>query len=95
MRLCWSLLAHSVLVIAINNCVSRLNHSCYYVSFRINEYANHCDCMTCVVVNKILTQLGEPIPNLPDYDAEKDEAFDWEPDVRAAIDRLRREKETG
>ena len=43
----------------------------------------------------ILDQLGEPYPDLPPYDPEKDVEVDWEPDVRAAIERLRREREKG
>ena len=41
----------------------------------------------------ILDRLGEPYPDLPDYGPEKDEEFDWEPDVRAAIEKLKNEKE--
>ncbi|MEM9480617.1 MAG: DUF4062 domain-containing protein [Verrucomicrobiota bacterium] len=40
----------------------------------------------------ILDQLGEPSPELPDYDPANDEEFDWEPDVRAAIGKLKAEK---
>jgi tetratricopeptide (TPR) repeat protein len=41
---------------------------------------------------ELLHQLGVPIPDLPPYDPDKDEAFPWEADVRAAIEKLRAEK---
>jgi hypothetical protein len=41
----------------------------------------------------LLQQLEVPIPNLPPYDPAKDEPFPWEADVRAAIEKLRAEKE--
>ncbi|HEY7766548.1 DUF4062 domain-containing protein [Longimicrobium sp.] len=41
----------------------------------------------------LLKELGVPIPDLPHYDPAKDEAFLWEAEVRAAIERLRAEKE--
>ena len=41
----------------------------------------------------ILDQIGEPYPDLPDYDPAKDEEFDWEPDVRVAIEKLKVERE--
>lgn len=42
---------------------------------------------------ELLQQMDVPIPNLPPYDAAKDEKFPWEEDVRAAIEKLRAEKE--
>ena len=42
---------------------------------------------------ELLQQMNVEIPNLPPYDPAKDEPFPWEADVRAAIDRLRAEKE--
>ncbi len=41
----------------------------------------------------LLKQLGAEIPDLPDYDPAKDEKFDWEDGVVAAIDKLRAAKE--
>jgi len=42
----------------------------------------------------LLQKLNVPIPNLPPYDPAKDEPFPWEADVRAAIKKLRAEKES-
>jgi tetratricopeptide (TPR) repeat protein len=42
---------------------------------------------------ELLKQLNVPIPDLPPYDPAKDEPFPWEADVRAAIEKLRAEKE--
>lgn len=42
---------------------------------------------------ELLQQMNVPIPNLPPYDPDKDEPFPWEADVRAAIEKLRAEKE--
>lgn len=42
---------------------------------------------------ELLQQLNVPIPNLPPYDPAKYEPFPWEADVRAAIVKLRAEKE--
>jgi hypothetical protein len=42
--------------------------------------------------SELLQQMNVPIPNLPPYDAAKDEPFPWEADVRAAIEKLRAEK---
>jgi len=42
---------------------------------------------------KILDRLGEPYPDLPPYDPAKDQEFDWEPEVRAVIEKLKKEKE--
>lgn len=42
---------------------------------------------------ELLQQLGVPIPVLPSYDPAKDEPLPWEADVRAAIEKLRAEKE--
>ncbi len=42
---------------------------------------------------ELLEEMGVPIPELPPYDPAKDEPFPWEADVRAAIERLRAEKE--
>jgi hypothetical protein len=44
--------------------------------------------------SELLQQLDAPIPNLPPYDPAKDEPFPWEAEVRAAIEKLRTEKET-
>jgi hypothetical protein len=41
----------------------------------------------------LLQQLNVPIPNLPPYDPTKDEKLPWEDEVRAAIEKLRAEKE--
>lgn len=41
----------------------------------------------------LLNELGVPIPDLPPYDPAKDEPFPWEAEVRAAIEKLRAEKE--
>lgn len=41
----------------------------------------------------LLEQLGADVPDLPDYDAAKDQKFDWEDDLVAAIDKLRAKKE--
>jgi len=41
----------------------------------------------------LLEKLGAEIPNLPPYDAAKDEKLPWEDDVAAAIAKLRAEKE--
>lgn len=41
----------------------------------------------------LLNELGVPVPNLPPYDPAKDEPFPWEAEVRAAIEKLRAEKE--
>ena len=41
---------------------------------------------------ELLNTLGVPIPNLPPYDPAKDEAFPWEADVRAAIEKLKTKK---
>lgn len=41
---------------------------------------------------ELLTRLGEPIPSLPPYDAAKDPPFDWEADVEAAIECLKKKK---
>ena len=37
--------------------------------------------------------MNVPIPNLPPYDPAKDEPLPWEAEVRAAIEKLRTEKE--
>lgn len=37
--------------------------------------------------------MNVPIPNFPSYDPARDEPFPWEADVRAAIEKLRAEKE--
>ena len=42
---------------------------------------------------ELLRQLNVPIPNLPPYDPAKDEKLPWEDEVRAAIEKLRAEKE--
>ena len=42
---------------------------------------------------ELLQQMHVPIPTLPPYDPAKDETFPWEADVRAAIEKLRAEKE--
>jgi hypothetical protein len=42
---------------------------------------------------ELLNELGLPIPKLPPYDAANDEPFRWEADVRAAIEKLKAEKE--
>ena len=42
---------------------------------------------------ELLNTLGVPIPNLPPYDPAKDEPFPWEADVRAAIEKLKAEKQ--
>lgn len=42
---------------------------------------------------ELLEQMNVPIPPLSPYDAEKDEPFEWEADVRAVIEELRAEKE--
>ena len=42
---------------------------------------------------ELLQQMNVPIPNLPPYDPAKDEPFPWEADVRAAIEKLKAEKE--
>lgn len=42
----------------------------------------------------LLQQMNVPIPNLPPYDPAKDEKLPWEDKVRAAIEKLRAEKET-
>lgn len=42
----------------------------------------------------LLQQLNVPVPLLPPYDPNKDEPFPWEADVRAAIEKLREEKES-
>lgn len=41
---------------------------------------------------ELLTRLGEPIPTLPPYDPAKDPPLEWEADVRAAIEKLKKEK---
>ena len=42
---------------------------------------------------ELLRQMNVPIPNLPPYDPAKDEKLPWENEVRAAIEKLRAEKE--
>ncbi len=42
---------------------------------------------------ELLEQMHVPIPTLAPYDPAKDEPFPWEADVRAAIEKLRAEKE--
>jgi hypothetical protein len=42
---------------------------------------------------ELLQQMNVSIPTLPPYDPAKDEPFPWEADVRAAIEKLRAEKE--
>ena len=42
---------------------------------------------------ELLQQLNVPIPSLPSYEPAKGEPFPWESDVRAAIERLRAEKQ--
>jgi hypothetical protein len=42
---------------------------------------------------ELLNELGVPVPNLPPYDPAKDEPFPWEAEIRAAIEKLRAEKE--
>ncbi len=42
----------------------------------------------------ILDQLGEPYPDLPPYDPEKDIKFDWEDDVKAAIEKLKAKRKS-
>lgn len=41
---------------------------------------------------KLLTDLGEPLPEVPRYDPAKAEVFPWEADVRAVIDKLNAER---
>jgi hypothetical protein len=41
----------------------------------------------------LLQQMNVPIPDLPPYDPAKDEKLPWEDEVRAAIEKLRTEKE--
>jgi tetratricopeptide (TPR) repeat protein len=43
---------------------------------------------------ELLQQMQVPIPNLAPYDAARDEPLPWEEEVRAAIERLRAEKES-
>lgn len=42
---------------------------------------------------KLLEELGAEIPVLPPYSPDKDMYFDWEDDVKALIEKLRKEKE--
>ena len=42
---------------------------------------------------ELLNELGVSIPTLLPYDPAKDEPFPWEADVRAAIEKLRKEME--
>lgn len=42
---------------------------------------------------ELLQEMNVPVPVLPPYDPAKDEPFPWEADVRAAIDKLRAEKD--
>jgi hypothetical protein len=42
---------------------------------------------------ELLQQMRVPIPTLPPYDPAQDKPFPWEADVRAAIEKLRQEKE--
>jgi hypothetical protein len=42
---------------------------------------------------ELLREMKVPIPDLPPYDPAKDEPLPWETAVRAAIDKLRAEKE--
>ncbi len=42
---------------------------------------------------ELLQEMNVPIPRLPPYDPSKDKPFPWEADVRAAIEKLRAEKE--
>ncbi|MFZ4507925.1 MAG: hypothetical protein ACOYON_09545, partial [Fimbriimonas sp.] len=42
---------------------------------------------------ELLSRMDVPIPDLPPYDPAKDEPFPWEAEVRAAIEKLRAEKE--
>ena len=42
---------------------------------------------------ELLQQMNVPIPTLPPYDPAKDEPLPWEAEVRAAIEKLRAEKE--
>ena len=42
---------------------------------------------------ELLLELGVPIPELPPYDPAKDVPCPWEADVRAAIEKLKAEKE--
>ena len=42
---------------------------------------------------ELLRQMNIPIPKLPPYDPAKDEKLPWEDEVRAAIEKLRAEKE--
>ncbi|MEZ5387331.1 MAG: DUF4062 domain-containing protein [Prosthecobacter sp.] len=42
---------------------------------------------------ELLQQMNVPIPDLPPYDPAKDEKLPWEDEVRAAIEKLRAEKE--
>jgi hypothetical protein len=40
----------------------------------------------------LLKRLGEPIPTLPPFDESKHLPFEWEADVRAAIEKIKIEK---
>ena len=40
----------------------------------------------------VMEELDEPIPELPAYDPEKDVTFDWEEDVRAAMETIKVEQ---
>jgi hypothetical protein len=42
---------------------------------------------------ELLQQMNVPVPALPPYDPSKDEPFPWEADVRAAIEKLKAQKE--
>ncbi len=42
---------------------------------------------------ELLKEMNLPIPDLPPYDFAKDEPFPWEADVRAAIEKIRAEKD--
>jgi hypothetical protein len=44
---------------------------------------------------ELLQQINVPVPVLPPYDPAKDEPFPWEADVRAAIEKLKAEKQKG
>lgn len=87
--------AHHLLALlwqAIGDAEQARHHALKDYEFAWADGEPYVRCYELAEANKLLHDLGVPIPDLPPYDASKDEVFPWEADVRAAIEMLRAER---